>query len=121
MEMNEKQHEAYRTYVEKGRVSRLQLNTLCGIGVFIFGWLQVIVYQKLGRSGLGWGFLIPVMLCFSLGRQINEGFFVLAALIYLAGWITANVILSKYQELDHAIIDKEAQQPREAEAVKQEV
>ena len=42
-------------------ISRFGLNLMTFIGLFIFGWLIAVVFDKLGRRGLGWAYLVPVI------------------------------------------------------------
>lgn len=84
---------------KEGLISRTSLNVTAFIGVFIFGWLITIVFDRLGKKGLGWGYFI---LCgfFAAGSvQINPAFGLIAALIYIGAWIHANIILSRYHSL----------------------
>jgi hypothetical protein len=67
------------------------------IGVFIFGWLIAVVFDKLGRRGLGWAYLVPVLAMGTLSRQVDVGFAFGAFLIYVVAWFHANMILSSLE------------------------
>ena len=78
-------------------ISRLSLNLMAFIGLFIFGWLIAVVFDKLGRRGLGWAYLVPVLAMGSLSRQVDVGFAFGAFLIYVVAWFHANMILSSLE------------------------
>ena len=81
-------------------ISRVALNLLCFIGVFVFGWLMVVVFARLGRSGTGWKYAIGVMALSSIVRDaMNPALILLPAMLYMAGWIHANVLLSEYESM----------------------
>jgi hypothetical protein len=78
-------------------VTRTWLNTMCGIGVFVFGWLLSLVFDYLGKKGLGWAYIIPVLFCFVLAAEAFPPIGLLGTCVYIAGWIHANTILTRYQ------------------------
>jgi len=78
-------------------ISRFALNLMALIGVFIFGWLLAVVFSKLGEKTLGWAYVAPVIALGIMARHGNENLTVVAFIIYLAGWVHANLILSGIQ------------------------
>lgn len=90
-------------------ISRVGLNVLAGIGLFIFGWLIGVVFSKLGKGKTGWTYLIPIIILFAAGRE-NPELAAVAGLLYLIAWIHANILLSRYQSLANervAVIDQQ--------------
>ena len=90
-------------------ISRSGLNIMCFIGVFIFGWLLLVAFDQLGKKDKGWLYIVPILflLFLSLKGTAELGF--IAPIIYVVGWIHANVVLSRYQSLAKqriAVIDK---------------
>ena len=91
-------NKALNDYVFKaGGISRTALNVMAGIGIFIFGWLILFVYQLLGKSKLGWVYLITFGVCAIVLGRIWVEFWFIGIIIYIAAWIHANIILSGYQ------------------------
>ncbi|MFH1094061.1 MAG: hypothetical protein V1739_07940 [Candidatus Omnitrophota bacterium] len=89
-----------RDYLTKAEgISRRGLNIMCFIGVFIFGWLLAVVFGMLGRKNQGWFYIVPLIVILSISRTSESGIVILAPVIYLAGWIHANMVLSRYESL----------------------
>ena len=96
----DEKNNALATYVLKAHgISRSGLNIMCFIGVFIFGWLLVVVFNQLGKKGIGWLYIIPVIFFFSVSRSGPAELGFIALTIYIAGWIHANAVLSNYKLL----------------------
>ena len=94
------ENEELNNYVMKaGGISREGLNIIFFIGLFIFGWLMTIAFDKLGKKGLGW--LYFILFIFPL---ISIVLIPLAILIYVVAWVHANRLLSRYESLAHARI-----------------
>ncbi len=88
-----------RDYIYKADgISFFKLNVFAFVGLFVFGWLLVMVYEDLGKKKLGWGILVSLVLCLSAGK-INIIFLSFGGLIYLIGWIYANFILYSVHSL----------------------
>lgn len=91
-------YEELNNYVLKAQgISRSGLNIMCFIGVFIFGWLLAVAFDQLGKKGKGWGYLVPIIFIVAISRQGTAELGVIAPIIYVIGWIHANVVLSRYQ------------------------
>jgi hypothetical protein len=88
----------YGQYVKSGRITRKTINICFTIGIFIFGWLSLYVFQRLGRPSLGWGVVIPIMVCGHLAYRFNPLFALLAVPVYIWAWVKANSILTSYEE-----------------------
>jgi len=88
-----------RYILEARGVSRLALNVMCIIGTIVFGWLLLVVFNFLGKKKLGWAYVFPIMGCLVLSRQGLEGLAIMAPVVYVSGWIHANVLLSRYQTM----------------------
>ncbi len=85
-------------YVFKAQgIGRTGLNIMCFIGIFIFGWLLAIVFDMLGKKGKGWFYIVPIIGCLVISQQAGSEVGILAPIIYIIGWIHANVVLSGYQ------------------------
>ena len=52
--------------LKAGGISRTALNVTAFIGVFIFGWLILVVFASLGKGKQGLAYFIPL---FSLAQQ----------------------------------------------------
>lgn len=78
-------------------IGRTGLNVMAGIGVFIFGWLIAIIFSNLGKGGRGWAYMIPYFILITAGRSEVPALAVLGLVIYIAGWVDANMVLSRYQ------------------------
>jgi hypothetical protein len=78
-------------------ITRASLNIKAFIGVFIFGWLMKMNYDDLGERGLGTVFLILMIGCLVLAKQVEPMLGVVALIIYAGAWIHTNVILSEKQ------------------------
>jgi hypothetical protein len=87
-------------------VSRLDLNIFSAIGVVVFGWLLILVYGLMGQKKNGaifaYGSPICVLASFLMSifpyphMNINSEILLIAGgLLYSAGWIHANVLLSR--------------------------
>jgi hypothetical protein len=79
--------------------TRVGMNAMIGVGIFIFGWLLPVAFSNLGRGSLGWVYFVPVLLSAGLFRAGEPALGGLAPLIYICGWVHANVILSQYKRL----------------------
>lgn len=87
-------------YILKAQgISRKGLNIIIFIGVFLFGWLLAVAFDMLGKKGTGWCYLIPLIVILAMSRHNASEIAVAAPIIYVAGWIHANVVLSKYQSV----------------------
>lgn len=80
-------------------ISRAGLNIMCAIGAFIFGWLLAIAFNHLGKGGKGWLYVVPVILFMILSADGADELRLIGFLIYIAGWIHSNIILSQYESL----------------------
>jgi hypothetical protein len=78
-------------------LGRKGLNIMCFIGVFIFGWLLVGAFDMLGKKKQGWFYVVPIIVCLAISRNAEPLFGILAPIIYVVGWVHANVVLSGYQ------------------------
>ena len=80
-------------------ISRITLNIMSAIGIFIFGWLMAVVYDFLGKAKLGWTYVIPLIILLSMGNKVGPAFGLIGVVLYVIAWVHANVILSRYQKL----------------------
>ena len=78
-------------------LGRKGLNIMCFIGVFIFGWLLAVAFQMLGKNKQGWFYVIPIIVCLAISNQTGSHLWILGILIYVTGWVHANIVLSRYQ------------------------
>jgi hypothetical protein len=96
-------------------ISRTALNVLCLVGIVIFGWLLLGVFETMGRKETGWVYLAPlvgIVLLQTMGVQAQTG--VLFLTIYAVGWIHANLALSQIRALGRKrIVDIDALPPEE--------
>jgi hypothetical protein len=85
-------------YVLKAQgLSRKGLNIMCFIGVFIFGLLLAMAFESLGKKKQGRFYVVPIIGCLVISRQNAPALAIIAPIIYIIGWIHANVVLSGYQ------------------------
>jgi hypothetical protein len=85
-------------YVLKAQgIGRKGLNIMCFIGIFIFGWLLAIAFDMLGKKGQGWFYVVPIIGCLVISQQAGPQVGIFAPIIYIIGWIHANILLSLYQ------------------------
>jgi hypothetical protein len=87
-----------RDYVLKeAGLSRKGLNIMCFIGLFIFGWLLTVAFNMLGKKNQGWFYVVPIIVCLAISRQTETALGLVAVIIYIIGWVHANIVLSGYQ------------------------
>lgn len=87
-----------QNYVYNARgLGRKQLNIMCLIGLFIFGWLLSVAFDLLGKSNRGWLYFVPLVLFINLSLLADPSLWGVTAFIYMSGWIEANRVLSRYQ------------------------
>ncbi|MBU7017016.1 MAG: hypothetical protein HXS44_05865 [Theionarchaea archaeon] len=96
-------------------ISRFALNATFFVALFVFGWIIGIVFYNLGKGKLGWVYASPYLLLSVLtlhslisGGSMNLSGF--AFIIWLAGLIHANRILSHYRSMAFqriAVIDNQ--------------
>ncbi len=79
-------------------LSRKGLNIMCFIGVFIFGWLLAVAFDMLGKKIQGWFYVVPLIACLAIARY-QPILVLVGAIIYVVGWVHANMILSLYESL----------------------
>lgn len=80
-------------------IGRKGLNIMCFIGVFIFGWLLASAFDMLGKKALGWLYFVPIILGLVFAQQEEPAFWFITPILYIVGWIHANLILSGYQSI----------------------
>lgn len=85
-------------FVLCGGISRKALNIMAFIGLFIFGWLLLMVFENLGKGKRGWWYVWPIIIAISIGRFVPF-IGLLAPLIYLVGCLDANAILTHCKKL----------------------
>lgn len=80
-------------------IGRAALNLKCALGIVVLGWLMVVAFEQLGRKFQGWFYALPyAAIVIFLVRE--RPVFVLAALaVYAAGWVHANLMLSRVESL----------------------
>jgi len=78
-------------------ISRRTLNILAFIGIFIFGMLLAVIFALLGKRRTGWMYFIPFIVIVAVAINVQPMLTLLALIIYIAGWIHANIILSHYK------------------------
>lgn len=79
-------------------ISRTALNIWAFIGMFIIGWLIAFVFSMLGKGRVGCAYLIPIWILAFMGRLNDEPLVViLSVALYIAAWVHANVVLSRYE------------------------
>lgn len=90
--------EDLRHYVYDAQgIGRVGLNVMSGIGIFIFGWLLALAFGQLGKGKTGWVYVAPVIILLIAGRNTDSPVVVLAPILYLIGWVHANLVLSGYK------------------------
>jgi tetratricopeptide (TPR) repeat protein len=93
-------------------ISRVELNVMAAIGVVIFGWLLGAAYERLGKRILAWGLVIAlIVLLIWSGVARSEVASLLVIVLYIAAWVYANMILSRYEAMARqrvAEIDQES-------------
>jgi tetratricopeptide (TPR) repeat protein len=83
-------------YLLKGRgITRSSLNIMFVVCLFIFPWLILIVYYRLGRTLEGWAYSVPYMLL-SLAAQSVPALAIIALIIHVTAWVHANKVLTDY-------------------------
>jgi hypothetical protein len=75
-------------------LSRARLNITCFIGLFIFGWLLVSVFDILGNKRTGYFYIVLLWISLAISWTFTHWFGYIGVLIYFAGWVHANIILS---------------------------
>ena len=83
--------------LQGGGLGRVGLNIMCFIGVFIFGWLLAVAFDMLGKRRLGWIYIVPYIVCLAGARLIEPRLAILALVIYVIGWVHANMVLSTHR------------------------
>jgi hypothetical protein len=88
-------------------LGRKGLNIMYVLGVFACMWLSpVVVFHMLGKNKLGWFYpiitVIPMGFCLAFSEVGISGIplataSILAILMYVTGWVHANIVLSRYQ------------------------
>ncbi len=78
-------------------ITRAGLNVMCAIGLFIFGWLLVMAFNQLGKGARGWFYVVPVIFFLVISRGEAAALWFIAPIIYIAGWVDANLVLSRYE------------------------
>lgn len=87
-------------------LSRRGLNIMCFIGLFIFGWLLTMAFNMLGKKNQGWFYVVPIIACLAISRQTGPALGLVAVIIYIIGWVHANIVLSGYQSSARDRIDQ---------------
>jgi len=82
-----------------GGLSRKALNIIAFIGIFIFGWLIALVFTFLGKQKPGYRYVMAILVILIFGRRLVPGIEILASVIYISGWIHANLVLSHCKTL----------------------
>ena len=62
---------SYERWKKKGRISLRLCDVLSLIGLFIFGWLVLVVYERAGKWRKGLKFFIPIILLWVLGYRVS--------------------------------------------------
>ena len=83
--------EGYEAWKAGGRISLKSVNIMCGIGLFIFGWLLAAAWGSAGRKG---GFAIIIGLI--VGLQADAG--PLVPVAYICLWIFLAIQVAGYQK-----------------------
>jgi uncharacterized membrane protein YciS (DUF1049 family) len=100
-----RKNEEINNYLANARgISRFTLNAVFFVGLFIFGWIIEIVFYLLGKGKLGLVYTLPyVLLCIITFNSFISGGSLrlsgLALIVWLAGLIHANRILSRYRSV----------------------
>ena len=89
---------SYEEWKKKGRISVRKCDILCFIGLFVFGWLLLIVYDRAGKGKRGWKLLIPILLLYILGYRIYFIFSLMGISIYIYAWYSIHKTIKRYQE-----------------------
>jgi rubrerythrin len=80
--------------LESPGLSRLSLNITCFIGLFIFGWLLVTVFDTLGKKRTGYFYIVPLFITLVISWNFYHWVAYIGILIYFTGWAHANMLLS---------------------------
>lgn len=86
-------------YVLKAHgITRVALNIMFIVCLFIFPWLILVAYYNLGKGKQGWAYFIPYVF-FNIAAQSEPSLVLVALIIHVAAWVHANKILTDYQRL----------------------
>ncbi len=115
--MEQAKQELYEfTHGHAAGISRNLLNIFCFIGVFIFGWLLHLSFVLLGKRKIGLVYVFPILILFNLYRNGTihpVTFYFWGPIVYLAGWVHVNMLLSRYQSLARKRIEAIEKVPAE--------
>lgn len=68
------------------------------IGLFIFGWLILVVYERAGKWKTGLKFFIPIILLWVLGYRVNFIFGPIGIALYIYAWYSIRKTIKGYHE-----------------------
>ena len=91
---------SYEEWKKKGRISVRKCDIFCFIGLFIFGWLLLVVYDRAGKGKRGWKLFIPIILLWILGYWIYFIFGLIGLSIYIYGWYSIRKTIKRYQKMN---------------------
>ena len=90
------QQKGYEAWKEKGRISLKTCDIMGAIGLFIFGWLLWVVYDRAGKTG--WTLFVPIIALYVLGIRVHFGFAIAGVAIYLYAWYSIHKTIRGYQD-----------------------
>jgi hypothetical protein len=88
--------EFYEKWKTNGRISLRTTDILGFIGVFIFGWLLWIVYDRVGKSA--WHIFVPIIFCY-VGAKYFFPLVFFGIIIYLWAWSNIRGFVKRYEEI----------------------
>ena len=101
----------FANYVTEAEgINAKTINICMAVGIFILGWLAIMVYSFLGKPYKGLIYFVPVFIFsrFALG---SFPLFILVVAIWAIAWVDASRILGKYQAAARRRLDEINLQP----------
>jgi len=89
---------SYERWKKKGRISLRLCDVLSLIGLFIFGWLILVVYERAGKWRTGLKFFIPIILLWVLGYRVSFIFGLIGIALYIYAWYSIRKTIKGYHE-----------------------
>jgi hypothetical protein len=93
--MSADKEKGYEAWKKKGRISLKTCDILGAIGIFIFGWLLWVAYDRAGKTG--WIYFVPIIAFYVLGIRLHFAFGIVGVAIYIYAWYSIRKIIKGYQ------------------------
>ena len=94
--MSTVEEQGYEKWKKKGCVSLRTCDILGTIGLFIFGWLLWVAYDRAGRTG--WIIFVPIIILYVLGMRVHFAFGIIGLAFYIYAWYSIRKTIKGYQE-----------------------